>query len=82
MAKMKKPMSLFKGKESYKEELNEAKAIKAGKITPREYAMGEKKEDSAKMGMKCGGKVKKMAAGGSVRGTGCATKGKKFSGSF
>lgn len=74
MAKMKKPMSLFKGKESYGEELKEAKAIKAGKITPREYAMGEKKEDSAKM--------KKFAAGGSVRGTGCATKGKKFSGVY
>lgn len=33
-------------------------------------------------GMKCGGKVKKYAAGGSVRGTGCATKGKKFSGTY
>ncbi len=26
-------------------------------------------------GLKCGGKVKKMAGGGSVRGGGCATKG-------
>jgi hypothetical protein len=74
MAKMKKPFTLFKGKESYKEELNEAKAVKSGKITPKQYAMGEKKEDSAKM--------KKFAAGGSVRGTGCATKGKKFSGVY
>jgi len=29
----------------------------------------------AAAGLKCGGKVKKMASGGSVRGTGCATKG-------
>jgi hypothetical protein len=75
MAKMKNPMSLFKGKDDYREEMNEAKAIKSGKISPKEYAMGEKKEDSAKM-------KKKFAAGGSVRGTGCATKGKKFSGVF
>ena len=47
---------------------------------------GSKKEEGADMkqmhkrkGMKCGGAVK-MAAGGSVRGTGCATKGKNFSG--
>lgn len=33
-------------------------------------------------GMKCGGKVKKYASGGAVRGTGCATKGKNFSGVF
>ena len=33
-------------------------------------------------GMKCGGKVRKMAAGGSVRGVGCATKGTKFKGSY
>lgn len=33
-------------------------------------------------GMKCGGQVKKYAKGGSVRGTGCATKGTKFSGTY
>jgi hypothetical protein len=33
-------------------------------------------------GMKNGGKVKKYASGGAVRGTGCATKGKKFSGVY
>ena len=33
-------------------------------------------------GMKNGGKVQKYAAGGAVRGTGCATKGKKFSGVY
>ena len=41
-----------------------------------------KKHEKALHGMKCGGKVKKMAAGGSVRGTGCATKGTKFSGTY
>ena len=46
---------LFKGKETYKEELSEAKAIKSGKITPQQYAKGEESE-----------KVKKMAAGGKV----------------
>ena len=43
---------LFKGKESYAEELKEAKAIKSGKITPQEYAKGEKME-----GHKMGGRI-------------------------
>jgi hypothetical protein len=47
------PKKLFKGKESVGEELKEAKAIKSGKITPMQYAKGEKSEP-----------VKKMAAGG------------------
>ena len=64
---------LFKGKESYAEELKEAKAIKSGKITPQEYAKGEKME-----GHCGGGKIKKMAKGGtaSARADGIATKGK------
>ena len=49
-----KGMNLFKGKESYGEELKEAKAIKSGKISPMQYAKGEKSE----------GKMKKMAMGG------------------
>jgi hypothetical protein len=40
----------------------------------------EEAAEAAKM--KCGGKVKKMAAGGAVRGTGAATKGKGFSGTY
>lgn len=40
----------------------------------------EKRLEKAESGMKCGGKVKKMAAGGTVRGTGCATKGTGFKG--
>lgn len=47
---------LFGGKETYKEELAEAKAIKSGKITPQQYARGEQKEGVHSM--------KKMASGG------------------
>ena len=47
----KKPMpkGLFGGKESVKEELKEAKAIKSGKISPMQYAKGEKSEGVHKM---------------------------------
>jgi hypothetical protein len=62
---------LFKGKETYSEELKEGKAIKSGKLTPQQYAKGEKMEDSKKM--KAGGKC--MAKGGVTRGDGCVTKG-------
>lgn len=54
---------LFGGKESMKEELAEAKAIKSGKITPMQYAKGEKSEGE---GMKKGGKTKKYAGGGAI----------------
>lgn len=50
---MAKGMNLFKGKETYKEELEEGKAIKSGKISPQQYAKGEESE-----------KPKKMADGG------------------
>ena len=46
---------LFGGKESFKEELAEAKAIKSGKISPMQYAKGEKSEGVHKM--KKGGTV-------------------------
>jgi hypothetical protein len=49
---------MFGGKESMKEELAEAKAIKSGKITPMQYAKGEKSEGVHDM--------KKMAKGGSA----------------
>jgi hypothetical protein len=55
---------LFKGKDTYGEEIKEAKAIKSGKITPSEYAKGEKSEEPK--GMKCGGKAKKYARGGGI----------------
>ena len=48
---------LFGGKESYAEELKEAKAIKSGRITPQQYAREEQKEERSM-------KMKKMATGG------------------
>jgi len=44
---------MFKGKETYKEELAEGKAIKSGKVSPEQYAKAE-------------GKEKKMASGGTA----------------
>ena len=63
--------NMFKGKESYGEEMKEAKAIKSGKITPKQYAMGEKSEMKMKKGgmpMKDGKPsfMKKFADGGSI----------------
>ena len=57
---------LFKGKETFSEELKEAKAIKSGKISPVQYARGEESEKEVKVKMNCGGKVKKMAKGGGI----------------
>ena len=66
MAKKPDLKKLFKGKDTKGEELKEAKAIKSGKITPMQYAKGEKSEP-----------MKKMKAGGFVKAAdGCATKGK------
>ena len=64
---------LFKGKESYSEELKEGKAIKSGKISPEQYAKGEEMEKKMKKGGKCctkmatGGKTKKYADGSVVK---------------
>jgi len=67
-----KGMNLFKGKETYGEELKEAKAIKSGKLSPQQYAKGEKSEEK----MKKGG-MAKYATGGFVRAAdGIAQKGK------
>jgi hypothetical protein len=65
------PANLFKGKESVSEELKEAKAIKSGKITPMQYAKGEKSEDAKKKGNPF---AKKFAKGGMVDGV--ASRGK------
>jgi hypothetical protein len=73
MAKKVDLKKMFKGKESVGEELKEAKAIKSGKITPMQYAKGEKSEPAKKM--KDGGSCYKT--GGFVKAAdGCATKGK------
>jgi hypothetical protein len=39
---------LFQGKDNPKEEMKEAKAVKAGKVTPKQYARGEKMEGDKK----------------------------------
>jgi hypothetical protein len=50
---------LFAGKESMKEETKEAKAVKSGKITPKQYVAGEKSEgESTKGKMKVAEKLK------------------------
>jgi len=59
---MKNFKNLFKGKETYGEEMKEAKAIKSGKITPKQYAMGEESEKSKKFAK--GGSIRRMADGG------------------
>lgn len=56
----------FKGKESEKEEAAEKRMFPGKKA----YAKAEAKFEGEKY--KCGGKVKKYAVGGSVRGTGMA----------
>lgn len=61
-----KMSNLFKGKETYGEELKEARAIKSGKITPEQYAKNEKSEEA---------KMKKYARGGGIESRG-KTKGK------
>lgn len=60
----KKEGKMFSGSESVKEELLEAKAIKAGKITPMQYAKKERAEPEREKGMKKGGKC--YAEGGKV----------------
>jgi len=56
--------NLFKGKDDPKEEMKEAKAIKSGKITPAQYAKGEKMEKAMPVHR---GKTKKFKAGGKVK---------------
>jgi hypothetical protein len=51
--------NIFKGKETTKEETSEAKAVKTGKITPKQYVKGEKMEgDSTKGKMKIAKEIK------------------------
>ncbi len=44
-------MGLFKGKETPAEEMKEAKALKSGKISPKQYAKGEASEGHGKGAM-------------------------------
>lgn len=73
--------SLFKGKDDYSEEVKEAKAIKSGKITPQQYAKGEKMEDTKNKGGKSLPKPDSMGSlgmkrGGAVKADGKAVRGK------
>lgn len=56
---------LFKGKETESEELKEGRAIKSGKMTPEQYAKGEKMEKAK--AKKAKPKAKGYKAGGTVR---------------
>jgi len=77
MKKGGKAENLFKGKETYAEELSEAKAIKSGKITPKQYAKGEGKEMKkatggvvdGQGGYKAGGIINTEDQGGEYRNT-------------
>ena len=60
----KKDTKMFRGSESVKEEVAEAKAIKAGKISPMEYAKKERAEPEREKGMKNGKRVKRLMLGG------------------
>lgn len=63
----------------------DAEAAEPAKKPPREDFLNPRVVNARRereAGLACGGKVKKYAGGGSVRGTGCATKGKKFSGVY
>jgi len=70
---------LFKGKDTYGEELKEAKAIKSGNISPQQYAKGEKMEESKKPKVLAKGeKVKKLSVGGRSDGSGLPLSGNKY----
>ena len=49
---------LFGGKESKAEELKEAKALKSGKISPKQYVAGEKSEGHGKGAAKTAAAIK------------------------
>ena len=74
-------MGLFKGKETPAEEMKEARALKSGKISPKQYAAGEKSEGhgagaiakakaikSGKMSPAAYASEHKMKKGGSCKG--------------
>ena len=60
----------------------EPQADFSGVLNPKRVIEKRREKAEEAAGLKCGGKVRKMAAGGSVRGVGCASKGTKFKGSY
>ena len=55
--------SLFKGKDTAKEEMAEARAVKAGKVSPAQYAKGEKMEGDKKPVSALKARAEKMKSG-------------------
>ena len=53
----------FKGKDTKKEEMGEARAVKAGKISPAQYAQGEKMEGDTATKKTLVNRAKKMKTG-------------------
>lgn len=73
---MQKLVSYFKGRDDFKEELKEAKAVKAGKVTPKQYVKGEKSEGDKKPAKKLEQTAKAIKSG-KMTPTQYAKKGKK-----
>lgn len=80
----KKPAKLFTGKDTRKEEMAEAKALKSGAISKKQYVAGESKEGHGKSAPKKADAIKsgkltpaqyakgsKMANGGYAKKKGC-----------
>lgn len=53
----------FKGLDNKKEEMGEARAVKSGKISPKEYAQGEKMEGDKAPSKTLEARAKKMKTG-------------------
>tara|TARA_R110000772_G_scaffold3256_1_gene11747 strand:+ start:4337 stop:4612 length:276 start_codon:yes stop_codon:yes gene_type:complete len=64
--KDKDAMKMFKGKDNKAEEMKEAKALKGGKITPKQYMKGEKMEGEGKKGMAVAKKASKDIPAGKM----------------
>lgn len=60
---MKKLVDYFKGRDDFKEEIKEAKAVRAGKITPKQYVKGEKSEGDKKPAKKLEQTAKAIKSG-------------------
>lgn len=59
----KKLTDYFKGRDDMKEEVKEAKAVKAGKITPKQYVKGERSEGDKKPAKKLEQTAKAIKSG-------------------
>lgn len=71
-----KLVGYFKGRDDFKEELKEARAVKSGKVTPKQYVKGEKAEGDKKPAKKLEQTAKAIKSG-KMTPTQYAKKGKK-----